>query len=157
MKYHSFNVPLFTCTRLIYSFLVAASENENVICHTGGVNCICKTGFFSPSGDPTTNKDCEEIETCGENHSDWCGRDAICDDSTNVVVCSCKAGFFSPTEDPKKHKDCISRISQAEIGLEFKAGSDFSWDEELGKFKYKDQTEWSIIDKNKVKLPLIIS
>ena len=75
------------------------------------------------------------------------------------MVCSCKAGFFSPTEDPKKHKDCISRISEAEIGLEFQAGSDFSWDKELGKFKYKGKykTEWSALDEAKVILPLILS
>ena len=37
---------------------MASTDNENVVCQTGGVNCYCKWGFYSPSGDPTKNKDC---------------------------------------------------------------------------------------------------
>ena len=35
-----------------------STDNENVVCQTGGVNCSCKWGFYSPSGDVTKNKDC---------------------------------------------------------------------------------------------------
>ena len=65
----------------------------------------------------------------------------LCDDSTGVVICTCEAGHYSPSGDATKNKDCTIRSSQALIGFEFTAGSDYRFKD--GKFQYsKRRDEW---------------
>ena len=39
---------------------MTSTDDPNLLCRNGGVDCFCKIGYFSPSGDAETNKDCTE-------------------------------------------------------------------------------------------------
>merc|ERR1712227_583872 len=95
---------------------VGAADCNSVTCDvnadcTGG-QCYCKTGYYSPSNNPTVQQDC--TAECADNAD--CGANAECG-TTFTGQCECTAGNFSPSGEPTKNKDCIPKcVDDSECG-----------------------------------------